>query len=231
MVRRPVHSDFAPDVFVFPGGKVEAADRDPDLRPYVTIGDKNRECYEGENCFPLKVAAVRELFEEAGVLLARGVNGRLVELAGQEEARFGEYRQGLLAGDLTMLDLARAEVVRFAADLLHIFAHWITPVDFPRRYDTRFFVADLPSGQQPLHDGQETTDSIWISPHEALQRYRQGEFPLVFATEKNLERMSRYTSAHEMIAATSPADREPIMPRMIREGSDTRFLIPGDEGY
>jgi 8-oxo-dGTP pyrophosphatase MutT (NUDIX family) len=226
MVRRHVHSDFAPDVFVFPGGKVDPVDRGPELRQCLGIHHAAATGTE----LALRAAAIRELFEEAGVLLARRADGTVVDLSEREQA-FAEYRRQIHSGELTLLELARAEGLQPAVDLLHPFSHWITPESFPRRYDTRFFAARLPLGQSPLHDALETTDSIWINPGEALERFRRGTYPLVFATEKNLERMARFGSFDQMVASTTPADLQPIMPRMVQEGAETRFLIPGDDGY
>ena len=227
MVRRHVHSDFAPDVFVFPGGKVDPADRDPELARWVGAHEPSDNGAE----LALRVAAIRELFEEAGVLLARRADGTVVDLSGEEQETFAEYRRRIHSEEISLGEMARAEGLELAVDLLHPFSHWITPEGFPRRYDTRFFAAQLPLGQSPLHDALETTDSVWINPGEGLQRFREGTFPLVFATERNLERMARFASLDEMVAATTSEDLQPIVPRMVREGAETRFLIPGDEGY
>jgi 8-oxo-dGTP pyrophosphatase MutT (NUDIX family) len=231
MVRRPVRSEFAADVFVFPGGKVDAADRLPDAARYVREHPGPLALEDEETRLALRLAALRELFEEVGVLLATRDAGGLLRFAGEDEGRFALYRRRLQAGELSMLDLARAERLCFAADRLHPFSRWITPEPLPRRYDTRFFVAYLPDGQEPLHDARETVDSVWISPKDALDASRQGEFPLVFATEKHLERMARYPSIEQMIASVAPAGLEPVMPRIVQRGGETAFLLPGDEGY
>jgi 8-oxo-dGTP pyrophosphatase MutT (NUDIX family) len=232
MVRRHIRSDFASDVYVFPGGKVDDADRDPALEPHIAwhpgpvVRGRDQRAWQG-----LLVAAVRELFEEAGVLLAYRDNQQLLRLVGEDGERFAEYRRHLRSGELDLGKLVRREGLTLAADRLHFFSHWITPVDFHRRYDTRFFVAYMPEHQTPLHDEEETVDSVWIAPRAALERFRDGEFPLVFATEKQLERMSRYRSIEQMIAETGEADLQPVMPRQVQHGGETKFLIPGDEGY
>lgn len=232
MVRRHIKSDFASDVFVFPGGKVDQADRDPGLARHVELHPTpSLQGLEASRWQGLVVAAIRELFEEAGVLLAYRENQRLLRLEGEEGDRFSEHRRRLRAGELSLADLVREENLTLAADRLHLFSHWITPVDFHRRYDTRFFVAYMPSHQTPIHDTEETVDSVWISPGNALAAFRGGDFPLVFATEKQLERMSRYRSVEQMIAETGEADLQPVMPRMVQRGQETVFLIPGDEGY
>jgi 8-oxo-dGTP pyrophosphatase MutT (NUDIX family) len=230
MVRRHVRSEFAADVYVFPGGKVDAEDTADALTPYVE-GHQSPLEEQGALWRGLRVAAIRELFEEAGVLLAGRRDGPLLSLRGAEGERFARYRAQLQAGAMDMLDLAREEDLTYRADLLHPFSRWITPEGFPRRYDTRFYVAYLPDGQEPVHDAIETTHGAWIAPAEALQRYRDGKFPLVYATEKHLERMAGYRSVEEMIAATGAADLFPVMPKLIERDGEEAFLLPGEPGY
>lgn len=232
MVRRHVRSDFAADVFVFPGGKVDPADRDPALAG-VVIGHPSLENapLRVEDWRAMHVAAIRELFEEAGVLLARREDEGMLHLTGAEGERFAEYRRRLHAGELSMLELARKENLSYTADRLHPFSRWITPDFSPRRYDTWFFVAEMPDHQEPVHDRVETTQSRWISPSKALELYQKGEFPLVFATEKHLDQMDHFASIEQMIAATALADVQPVTPKMVQRGSEQFFLLPGDEGY
>lgn len=233
MVRRHIKSDFAADVFVFPGGKVDAADRATDMREYV----------DGENAYKpsgldtetwraLCLAAIRELFEEAGVLLARRQEEEgFVRLDGEAASRFATYRQQLHAGTLSLAELAREEGLRLHVSLLRPISRWITPEVMTRRFDTYFFVAHLPERQVPVHEGIETTDSIWIAPPEALQRAHRGEFPLVFATEKHLERLAGYTEVEDMLAAVTGKDLDPVMPKIVQQDGATHFLLPGDHGY
>lgn len=234
MVRRHVRSEFAADVFVFPGGKVDPTDRDPELGRYVEghpgPGESDAQG-KSDEWRVLRLSAIRELFEEAGVLLAYRHDQRILKLQGDEAEKFAAYRRRLHAGELSLLDLARQEGLCYSADRLHPFSRWITPIVSPRRYDTRFFVAQMPHGQTPLHDAQETTDSAWIGPGEALSRYRAGSFPLVYATEKHLERLAKYRSIEQLIAATATADLQPIMPRVVKKDGHTDFLLPGEEGY
>ncbi len=230
MVRRHVLSDFAADVFVFPGGKVDQID-------YAQISSEPTAAPPGSSApddphrwIALQMAGIRELFEEAGVLLARR-GTELIRLEGREGDRFAGYRRQLQRGDLTMPALAEKEGLSYPFDSLFAISRWITPEGFTRRFDTYFFVAVMPAGQTPVHDEHETTDSIWIAPEEALIRYRNGGFPLVFATEKHLELLSRFNSVEELIASSSQANMTPVVPRRVVVNGATRFLIPGDEGY
>ncbi len=232
MVRRHIKSDFAADVFVWPGGKVDASDRDPELleqvvgHPLLPQGAPGPAEWKA-----IRMAAIRELFEEAGVLLARREDGGLLDLMREDADRFDRYRRQLQAGGTSMLEIAHEEKLRYLADALHPFSRWITPVPFRRRFDTRFFVALAPERQMPVHDRTETTASTWISPDDALQRYEEGEFPLVFATEQHLRRMQAFSSIDEMIAACEIADLEPVTPKVIERDGQQGFLLPGDDGY
>src|SRR5207244_1992042 len=125
------------------------------------------------------VAAIRESFEEAGVLLAYRLDGEVVRLDDPVvEARFREHRHAVDTGGRRLVDVCAAENLRLAVDGMHYFSHWITPEGAPRRYDTRFFVARAPAGQVPLHDDRETIANTWIGPEEALERHRRGDFEL-----------------------------------------------------
>lgn len=233
MVRRHVLSDFASNVFVFPGGKVDPADRDPSVKEFIAESSED-DCtrYETAGTLPvIRMAAIRELFEEAGVLLAQRRDGSSLSLDAAGVERFAAHRHQIHAGELTMADLARREELLYPVGQLCAISRWVTPESFSKRFDTHFFLALMPEGQVPIHDEYETTDSIWISPGEALRRYREGTFPLVFATEKNLERIARYPSTDALISSLSAQDLEPVMPRPLVENGETRFLLPGDEGY
>jgi 8-oxo-dGTP pyrophosphatase MutT (NUDIX family) len=234
MVRRHIRSDFAADVFVFPGGKVDLSDS-------TQPPEKHREQLQEVKLPPginsldawtsLEFAAIRELFEEAGVLLARDASGSMVRMIGDSARKFEEYRRELNAREITLGEILTREELQAAASHLHPFSRWITPEPLPRRYDTWFFVAEMPDSQAPLHDAHETTDSTWISPTAALKGYLSGTFPLVFATEKQLERMSRYPTIDSLVEGISAADLEPVLPKIVGPEAQMTFLLPGDEGY
>jgi 8-oxo-dGTP pyrophosphatase MutT (NUDIX family) len=232
MVRRHIASDFAPDVYVFPGGKVEEADRDSSLLRHVEttiLRPTEVDFADGDSGF--RIAALRELFEEAGVLLAIGRDGRELRFEADNAERFAGYRRALRDEQVSLTGMAESEGIRYTPGMLIPFAHWITPAGFPRRYNTRFFLALVPSGQEPLHDAVETTDGVWISPGDALDGYRREEFPLVFATEKNLERLARFPSLARLVEGVTPADLESVTPQPIERNGKTEFLLPGDPGY
>jgi hypothetical protein len=115
---------------------------------------------------------------------------------------------------------------------IYYFAHWITPVGPTRRYDTRFFVTAAPPEQHPAHDDRETIASVWINPADALARQQAGEFEMIFPTIKNLEAITRFDKAGDLLAAAAAIDNVvTVLPRVVRDAHGLRILLPGDEGY
>ncbi len=220
MVRRHHAIDFASGALVFPGGKVEPGDRLP--------GDGDgKEGESGDRSF--RIAAIRECFEEAGMLLAR----RDGVLIGREEMidLRARYAPALEAGECTMAALAAAERLSFATDMLTPFAHWITPEILAKRFDTRFYLASSPVDGELSHDGHENVDSLWIRPAEALKRAEAGELTIVFATRMNLEMLARTDDVASAIAAARARPLRAILPRVDRSGSEPVLRLPKDAGY
>jgi len=243
MLRRHLDSDFVGGAYVFPGGKVDEEDRTPEAG-FTCAGrhDASASDMLGVDSGGLAfwIAALRECFEEAGVLLAYGAHGHgdahgdvLIEMSDPEaRRRLAAQRVELNAGRLGFLDLIRAEGLRLAVDRVHYFSHWITPEPAPKRYDTRFFVAALPPGQVPVHDDHETVETVWVRPAEALARAEAGEFDLIFPTIKNLEAIARFTTSAELLAAAAAVERVPtVLPRVVADHRGFRILLPGDDGY
>jgi 8-oxo-dGTP pyrophosphatase MutT (NUDIX family) len=175
------------------------------------------------------VAAIREAFEEAGILLAYDSSGQIVNTNGSSAARYRAHRQTLDERHGDFGAIVRAEGLRLAADRLTYFGHWITPVTVPRRYDTRFFLAIAPEHQVAMHDNTETVEHVWVRPQEALDRCAQEMFNMRFPTIKTLERFAACATTAALMAElrASPVVR-PLLPRMTPDG---RTLLPGDEGY
>ena len=240
MLRRHLDSDFVGGAYVFPGGKVDDDDRS------TAAGDActGRDDAESSDLLGVPsgglafwVAALRECFEEAGVLLAYreevAPGGVLIEMADPDSRRrLAEARAELNAGTVSFLDMLRRQGLRLAVDQVHYFSHWITPEPAPKRYDTRFFVAALPPGQVPVHDDRETVDTVWVRPADGLARAAAGEFDLIFPTMKNLEAVSRFATSGELLAAAAAVERVPtVLPRVVADHRGFRILLPGDPGY
>lgn len=225
MIRRHVRNEFAPDRFVFPGGSVKSADREAELVPGMCAVVAPGPTTLGGG---FRVGALRECFEEAGVLLAWRA-GRPLAVHAADVARFAAYRAGLQTKALTMADVVRAERLTLATDTLLHWAHWITPEALPLRFDTHFFLAEMPAAQEAVHDHFETSDGIWIQPEDALARCERGTMPLVFATMHQLRALnglSDVTAGRRRFAGTTPRT---IMPRIARRDGTDSIVLPDEE--
>lgn len=236
MLRRNLNSDFVGGAYVFPGGAVDEADRHADLEA-VCEGRSDDQASVmldvDRGGLAFWVAAIRECFEEAGVLLANGIDGEVISFADPEVARrFDEHRRAVDSGERRLVEVCESEKLRLAVDRIHYFSHWITPVGPPRRYDTRFFVTAAPPEQVPLHDDRETIANLWVNPADALRRHEAGELDLIFPTIKNLEAVARFETSAELLAAAAAVEQVPtILPRITAGAHGVRILLPGDPGY
>jgi 8-oxo-dGTP pyrophosphatase MutT (NUDIX family) len=239
MLRRALGASFAGGVYVFPGGRVDAADHGGELEAVCDdLDDRQASARLGLDRGGLAywVAAVRECFEEAGVLLARPVDGdaaiRFDDAA--IEQRFGVARRAVHSGELSLVDLCAAEGLRLLTGLVQYVSHWITPIGEPKRFDTRFFLALAPAAQEPLHDDAETIASLWVTPRDALARAAAGELQLYPPTIRNLEFLDQHASAGAALEAGAAIGSPPeILPRL-RFGDDGRFLgvvLPDEADY
>ena len=234
MMRRNLKSGFVPGMYVFPGGGLDRADLSFKNNGLCNcLEDHAASAALGLGCDGIGywAAAIREAFEEAGLLLARDARGQ--PLAFSEAAtqqRFDEHRRRLNAGELEFADLLRKEGLQLAADQLTYFAHWITPVTAPRRYDTRFFMAEAPAGQEPLHDDHETIAATWISPAEALSLHARGTFEMRTPTVRTLETFAACDTVASLrrSLATVQGNVQALMPRIAKNG---QRLLPGEPGY
>jgi 8-oxo-dGTP pyrophosphatase MutT (NUDIX family) len=225
MVRRSVRSEFVPDVYVFPGGSVQAGDQEAEATAGLCAPVVEGPLLLGTG---VRAAALRELFEEAGALLAYRREERWMADAGSL-GRFADYRGELIAGRTTLGHIAAREGLRLATDSLAYWAHWITPEGMPKRFDTHFFLAEERSGQSAIHDNVEVTASAWISPRGALESFERGEFPMVFATVRQLRELVDLRSTDEAFARFAGATPPTIMPVARREADGTILVqIPGD---
>lgn len=200
MMKRPGGVDF-PDLHVFPGGKVDEGDFAPELVSGLTPAVADRLLGIEAGGLRYWVAAIRECFEECGVLLAyRG--GSLIRLADEDEIeRFNGYRQRLIDGEMRMLDVCRLEDVRLAADRVLYFSHWITPEQAPRRFDTRFFIAAMPDRQRTIAHAWETADDEWVRPRDALAAHAEGRWQMISPTLTTLQSIADYEDVPAVLDA------------------------------
>ena len=199
MMKRPGGGDF-PDLHVFPGGKLDERDLAPEL--LAGLDEATADSLLGVNGgLRYWVAAIRECFEECGVLLAYR-DGALLRWAHEGEvARFNEYREQLIRGEISMLEVCRLERLQLAADRVWYFSHWITPEPVPRRFDTRFFIAAMPADQQTIAHHRETADDEWVRPQDALDACAAGRWQMISPTLTTLASMASFTDVARMLDA------------------------------
>ena len=234
LLRRRAASEFVGGMSVFPGGGVDAADADADAA-CRGLRDDAASARLGLEAGGLAfwVAAIRETFEEAGVLLAvDAATGAEPELAGPRAAHYAALRREVDEERLGIRDLARDEGLLLSADRIRYVARWITPPGPPRRYDTRFFVAALPPGQEALHDDREAVHSEWLRPADAIRRYEQGERAMLPPTYGMLRILSHYATSGEAMRAAAHYENGPDLPaRLFGDRERWKVLLPGDADY
>jgi 8-oxo-dGTP pyrophosphatase MutT (NUDIX family) len=216
LLKRPHTSRFAAGAFVFPGGTIDAADADEEIAERLPSA--------GPDAEPSAIiAALRELFEETGLLLGQEVPAEQRSLLRRQLLEESRPFRGILE------DLA----LSFAPLSICYFARWVTPARFSRRYDTRFFLATLPSEQSGFEPEltDEMTDFVWLTPKRAIELFRGGRLPMLFPTRVTLQALSEFASVEEMTAVFSTRRVEPLTPRLLIKGNSIRPVLPGDPGY
>ncbi len=236
MLRRNTRSTFVGGAHVFPGGGVDEADRHPDVLALChAFDDQTASARLGMSDGGLAywVAAIRECFEEAGVLLACDNRGEyLQDLPPRLHERLDDYRSRVMAGELALASLCHQEQLGLATSQMHYFSHWITPEGLPRRYDTRFFLAAAPAGQEGSACQQETVDQCWLRPAEALDQWRRQHIDLVFPTVKTLEELASFDTTDAALTTIGKrASVDAVQPRIRQHMGGTRVLLPGEPGY
>jgi 8-oxo-dGTP pyrophosphatase MutT (NUDIX family) len=217
---------FAAGALVFPGGRVEETDYD------LATGDCPNPDGLDTEALAFRVAAIRETFEECGVLLARPLGSdRLIDGATLKRLE-DQHRAALNAGSIGFDAVLGSEGLLPAPDLLVHFAHWITPSHQPKRYDTHFFLVEAPPEHLAVHDGWEAVESLWITPAQALADTEAGRFKLVFATAKNLEKLGRAGTVKEAMAMARAATVVTVQPKGTKlEGTKRLMRIPEEADY
>lgn len=222
MVVRHHQIDFASGALVFPGGKVDAQDSDP--RVVARMAG-----YEGATPgqSELRAAAIREAFEESGILLARGrIDGALPAAQALER-----WRGGLNDKSLKLGALLEDGDLHLSADHLVHYAHWITPDFMPKRFDTHFYLARVPHEQVAAHDGHENVDSVWIRPRQVIADAQAGTRTVIFPTLSNVVKLAQYDSVQAAFEGTRRAPVVPIKPWTEKREDGRYVCIPTDAGY
>jgi 8-oxo-dGTP pyrophosphatase MutT (NUDIX family) len=231
MVRRHARSPAFPSAYVFPGGTVRDDDMSVEVPDFTELGsrlsDRSDVPVDARLAAAYYVCAIRELFEEAGVFLVRGLEGRLLRVGESDttlEERLESTRLALQARNLSISDVLNDGGWQLAFDLLVPFSHWVTPRLMAARFDTRFFVAEMPRGQSALHDTIETSEGVWLSPARALD----DEYHTVYATAQHLRRLAPYQSVDELMRFARSKRIRCVSPEVVEHGSGLNVFIPPD---
>lgn len=221
MVKRHHQIDFASGALVFPGGKTHAGDTDPAWAEHCVGWD----AFDDEQR-TLRIGAIREAYEEAGILLAEGLDG-----SDFAEVCDPAVRSAVDRGETAFIDVVKELGVRLQLDSLAVFARWITPTMMPKRFDTWFYAVRAPADQVAAADGREAVDAEWIAPNEILRLADAGERTVIFPTRMNVQLLAEAESASDCVARAEARTLVTVLPVVeLRDGA--RFLvIPPDAGY
>ncbi len=238
LLKRHEKSSFMGGNYVYPGGRVDRNDGSVETRSLskgLTLEEAITifgEVFSPEESSAHWIAAIRELFEEAGVLLAYDHKWDLLQIRNREEReKFSHYRKLLQDGKISICEIAQKENLLFALDQLHYYAHWITPEAQPQRFDTRFFLTRWPSGQEASPDQKETTAGIWVTPRKALEENRKGDVILSPPTLKTLEDLSRFKTMEDIFHSLKKEDIRPVLPILTRISDTPLIIFPWDPEY
>lgn len=223
MVKRHHQIDFASGALVFPGGKLAAGDRDPALRPLCDGADGLP-----DDELALRAGAIREAFEESGILLARtAATGAFVQGAALEALQV--FRPRLDKGEIGLVPFLTQHGLRLSVDSLSRFAHWVTPTFMPKRFDTHFYVAEAPAGQLGAHDGRESVDSTWITPGDAVADPKR--WTVIFPTRMNLQKLGAAANTQDAIMRARQDRIVTVLPWVDGSGEKPVLRIQKDAGY
>jgi 8-oxo-dGTP pyrophosphatase MutT (NUDIX family) len=227
MMVRHYEIDFNSGALVFPGGSVDKGDKEIIANPELYSGGEGLD----EATLSFRIAAIRETFEESGILLARPKGSNTLVEAKRASEIEAAHRADLCDGKITFLKVLTDNGIVLALDELVPYAHWITPEGMPKRFDTWFFLAAAPPEQLGAHDGKESTDSIWVSPREALEGGETGRFKLPFPTTRNLIKLGKQASVQAALDDSRGKSIVTVTPVMTKTSNGRQLRIPIEAGY
>jgi 8-oxo-dGTP pyrophosphatase MutT (NUDIX family) len=220
LLRRNRRSGFVPGAYVFPGGRVDGSDADDELLARVdglspeAAAERLSHADDEPPAIAFYLAALREAFEETGILVGHHEDGKHPPTAA-ESPEVDALRDDLMEDRITFAQALDRMECRIEGTAVAYLAHWITPEVEPRRYDTRFFAAAVPRGAEAIIDPREMTDALWLTPSDALDRNDEGRLPMVFPTIKTLERLARYDGVDDTLRELRRRDVPAILPRLV----------------
>jgi 8-oxo-dGTP pyrophosphatase MutT (NUDIX family) len=235
LARRHHRQTFMAGAFVFPGGQLENSDRDPEFSSLILAAESfhpqallQDTCLTPDMARGFFIAAIRETFEEMGIFLAGDSNGNFISFHKEETlARFAAHRRALNSAGTSFADILRKENILLFPEALIPFSHWITPEGEGKRFDTRFFLARLPQSQEPISDGAELTEFLWVTPENALAMHLSREIILMPPTLKTVMELTQFTSVDALFDAVKKRIIYPILPQIFDQG----VKLPHDPEY
>ena len=227
MMVRHYEIDFNSGALVFPGGSVDVGDQEIIANPALYSGGEGLDA----GALSFRIAAIRETFEESGILLARPRGSKALVDAKRASEIEAASRAALCESKTTFLKVLTDNGMLLALDELVPYAHWITPEGMPKRFDTWFFLAAAPPEQVGAHDGKESTDSIWVSPRQALEGGESGRFKLPFPTTRNLIRLGKQPGVKAALDNCRGKQVVTVMPVMTKLNGGRQLRIPLEAGY
>ncbi|MCY3678100.1 MAG: NUDIX hydrolase [Gemmatimonadetes bacterium] len=228
LLRRNRATGFVPGAYVFPGGRVDAADGEDALAERwdgLTRGAAAGRLGIAPDADPPAIAyygaALREAIEETGLLA-----GVVAANGPPHDDAVREAREALLGGGASFAAVLRQLGARLDGGAVEYIAHWVTPEVEPRRYDTRFFAARVPAGSKAVYDRREMTDAVWLTPRAALDRHRRGGLPMIFPTIRTLEDLCDFVSVEELLTHYRARAIERVQPTIVRTATGVRLRVP-----
>jgi len=222
MVVRHHQIDFASGALVFPGGKLNEGDGCVDqFCKSASIQDTG---------LAYQVGAIREAFEECGILLARE-KGQTTLINASRLKKLEQYREPLAKGKLELKTFLESESLILACDQLQHYAHWVTPEMMPKRFDTQFYLAEAPADHLAIHDGYESVDSVWIRPEDALAGNKSGKYTIIFPTRLNIEMLAEANSVEDAFTQAKMRKIATVKPRFEKREDGNYLCLPEDAGY
>ena len=225
MATRHQGSSFMPGLLVFPGGRVDDGDSDPRL--LAPLAPESR----AHPDLISRIAAIREVFEEAGFLFARPLEEETIVGADRLRALSAAYRKRIHQGEATLAAMVESEALALVTDRLIPFAHWITPPISPKRFNTRFYIAAAPHDQEGAHDDRELIDSRWIRPSDAIAESDRGQARIAFVTRSNLRLLGRSATVSDALAAAASRRIVTVEPQPFERADGPALRIPVEAGY
>ena len=234
LLKRDHNASFVPGAYVFPGGRV-----DPDDWTKKTLASVNGLTTEtaaarlglagtSPPAIAYYIAALREAFEETGILVGVGPNAQAPPTAAAS-VEVEVLRNGLMEGSVSFNEALKHLSCRIDGSSIEYLAHWITPEREPHRFDTRFFAARVQTDAEPIFDPREMTEARWLSPKEALARNQGGTLPMIFPTIDTLQRLADYTTVGDALRGIGGVSIPTLMPKLVLTEKGVRLQVGEEE--